>query len=139
MKKSKKKIFNSKKQTRKDGIVAARRTPIGKFFGSLARVPAPVLGSYAIKAALEDAPGAKEHVEACFMGNVLQAGLGQNPARQAGLKAGLADTLNAVTVRPVAATTVPLISTFCSRGAAGRSPMETFVVATSSTLTTESA
>ncbi|MFO0962752.1 MAG: thiolase family protein [Phycisphaerales bacterium] len=82
-------------------IVAARRTPIGKFFGSLARVPAPVLGSYAIKAVLEDAPGAKEHVEACFMGNVLQAGLGQNPARQAGLKAGLADTLNAVTVNKV--------------------------------------
>ena len=69
-------------------IVAARRTPIGKFFGSLARVPAPVLGSYAIKALLEDAPAAKGHVEACFMGNVLQAGLGQNPARQAALRGG---------------------------------------------------
>ena len=82
-------------------IVAARRTPIGKFFGSLARVPAPVLGSYAIKALLEDAPAAKGHVEACFMGNVLQAGLGQNPARQAALKAGIAETVNAVTVNKV--------------------------------------
>ena len=82
-------------------IVAARRTPIGKFFGSLARVPAPVLGSYAIKACLDDAPAAKAHVEACFMGNVLQAGLGQNPARQAALKAGIAHTVNAVTVNKV--------------------------------------
>ncbi len=82
-------------------IVAARRTPIGKFFGSLARVPAPVLGSYAIKALFEDAPGSKEHVEACIMGNVLQAGVGQNPARQAGLKAGLPETLSAVTVNKV--------------------------------------
>jgi acetyl-CoA C-acetyltransferase len=82
-------------------IVAARRTPIGKFFGSLARVPAPVLGSYAIKALLEDAPAAKGHVEACIMGNVLQAGLGQNPARQAALKAGIGETVNAVTVNKV--------------------------------------
>ncbi len=82
-------------------IVAARRTPIGKFFGSLARVPAPVLGSYAIKALLEDAPAAKGHVEACIMGNVLQAGVGQNPARQAALKAGIDETVNAVTVNKV--------------------------------------
>ena len=82
-------------------IVAARRTPIGKFFGALARVPAPVLGSYAIKACLDDVPAAKDHVEACFMGNVLQAGLGQNPARQAALKAGIAHTVNAVTVNKV--------------------------------------
>ena len=82
-------------------IVAARRTPIGKFLGTLSRVPAPVLGSYAIKACLDDAPAAKDHVDACFMGNVLQAGLGQNPARQAALKAGIAHTVNAVTVNKV--------------------------------------
>ncbi len=82
-------------------IVAARRTPTGKFMGALARVPAPVLGSYAIKALFDDAPGSKEAVEACYMGNVLQAGVGQNPARQAGLKAGLPETLNAVTVNKV--------------------------------------
>ncbi len=82
-------------------IVAARRTPTGKFMGALARVPAPVLGSYAIKALFDDAPGSKDAVEACYMGNVLQAGVGQNPARQAGLKAGLPETLNAVTVNKV--------------------------------------
>ncbi|MFM1936389.1 MAG: hypothetical protein RI990_1348 [Planctomycetota bacterium] len=82
-------------------IVAARRTPIGKFQGTLARVPSPVLGSYAIGACLADAPAAKDHVEACFMGCVLQAALGQNPARQAALKAGIAHTVNAVTVNKV--------------------------------------
>ena len=82
-------------------IVAARRTPTGKFMGALARVPAPVLGSYAIQALFADAPGSKDAVEACIMGNVLQAGIGQNPARQAGLKAGLPHTLNAVTVNKV--------------------------------------
>jgi acetyl-CoA C-acetyltransferase len=82
-------------------IVAARRTPIGKFQGTLARVPSPALGSYAIGACLADAPAAKDHVEACFMGCVLQAAVGQNPARQAALKAGIAHTVNAVTVNKV--------------------------------------
>jgi len=82
-------------------ILAARRTPIGKFQGSLARVPATSLGSYAIKAVLEAVPGSVEKVDECIMGCVLQAGLGQNPARQAGLKAGLPHTLNAVTVNKV--------------------------------------
>lgn len=82
-------------------ILAARRTPIGKFQGSLARVPATALGSYAIKAVLDAVPGSIEQVDECIMGCVLQAGLGQNPARQAGLKAGLPHTLNAVTVNKV--------------------------------------
>ena len=82
-------------------ILAARRTPIGKFQGTLARVPSPVLGSYAIRAVLDAVPGAAQHVDECIMGCVLQAGLGQNPARQAGLKAGLPDTLSAVTVNKV--------------------------------------
>lgn len=83
-------------------IVAAKRTPIGKFFGSLAGTPSPVLGSYAIKAVLEQVPALKgEMVDECVMGSVLQAGLGQNPARQAGLKAGLPDTLSAKTINKV--------------------------------------
>jgi acetyl-CoA C-acetyltransferase len=82
-------------------ILAARRTPIGRFGGSLAKVPAPQLGAYAIAAALADAPAAKAAIEECVMGNVLQAGVGQNPARQAGLLAGLPHTLNAVTVNKV--------------------------------------
>ncbi len=82
-------------------ILAAKRTPIGKFGGSLARTPAPQLGAFAIKAVLEQVPAAMEHVDECIMGNVLQAGVGQNPARQAALKAGLPDTISAVTVNKV--------------------------------------
>jgi acetyl-CoA C-acetyltransferase len=82
-------------------IVAARRTPVGKFGGSLAKVPAPQLGAFAIEAMLADAPAAKGAIEECIMGNVLQAGVGQNPARQAGLLAGLPETLGAVTVNKV--------------------------------------
>ncbi len=82
-------------------IVAARRTPVGKFFGSLSKVASPVIGGFAIEAALADAPGAAECVDECIMGCVLQAGLGQNPARQAGLKAGLPNTLSAKTINKV--------------------------------------
>ena len=82
-------------------IVAARRTPIGKFFGSFSRMASPQIGAFAIEAALGDAPGAADCVDECIMGCVLQAGLGQNPARQAGLKAGLPTTLSAKTVNKV--------------------------------------
>ncbi len=82
-------------------ILAAKRTPIGRFFGGLSRVPSPVLGSYAIQGLFGDAPSLKGNVDEVIMGCVLQAGLGQNPARQAGLKAGLPDTLSAMTVNKV--------------------------------------
>ena len=82
-------------------IVSAKRTPIGRFFGGLARVPSPQLGAYAIKAVLDEVPALKDHVDECVMGCVLQAGLGQNPARQAGLKAGLPSTLSAKTINKV--------------------------------------
>jgi len=82
-------------------ILAARRTPVGRFLGGLSRVPSPQLGAFAAQAVLEDVPAARDHVDECIMGCVLQAGLGQNPARQAGLKAGLPDTLNAMTVNKV--------------------------------------
>jgi len=82
-------------------IVAARRTPCGKFGGLLSKVPAPQLGAWVIEALCADAPAAKAAIEECVMGNVLQAGVGQNPARQAGLLAGLPDTLSAVTVNKV--------------------------------------
>lgn len=81
-------------------IVAARRTPIGKFFGGLSKVPSPVLGSYALQAVLNDVP-VKDHIDEVLMGCVLQAGLGQNPARQAALKAGLPSTMSAMTVNKV--------------------------------------
>lgn len=69
--------------------------------GALSRTPATVLGSYAIDAVLKDVPAARERIDECLMGSVLQAGLGQNPARQAGLKAGLPDSLSATTVNKV--------------------------------------
>jgi acetyl-CoA C-acetyltransferase len=82
-------------------ILAARRTPVGKFLKGLSRVPSPQLGAYAIQAVLDEVPAARDCVDECIMGCVLQAGLGQNPARQAGLKAGLSDQLNAMTVNKV--------------------------------------
>jgi len=82
-------------------ILAAKRTPIGRFFGGLSRVPSPQLGAYAIQAVLSDIPAAKDSVDEVIMGCVLQAGLGQNPARQAAIKAGLPDSISAVTVNKV--------------------------------------
>tara|TARA_B100001059_G_scaffold236442_1_gene286940 strand:+ start:7525 stop:8700 length:1176 start_codon:yes stop_codon:yes gene_type:complete len=82
-------------------ILSARRTPIGRFMGGLSRVASPDLGSMVIKAALEDVSGSSDRIDECIMGCVLQAGLGQNPARQAGLKAGLPVTLNAQTINKV--------------------------------------
>ena len=82
-------------------IVAARRTPIGRFLGGLARVPAPELGSIAISQAISDGGIAPDTIDEVFMGCVLQAGVGQNPARQAALKAGIPDTVTAVTVNKV--------------------------------------
>jgi acetyl-CoA C-acetyltransferase len=82
-------------------ILAAKRLPTGRFFGTLSRLPSPQLGAFAIEAVLKEIPGARDHVEECLMGCVLQGGLGQNPARQAGLKAGFDGTLNAQTVNKV--------------------------------------
>src|SRR5690349_22698324 len=82
-------------------ILAAKRTPVGKFFGGLSKVPAPQLGSYVLQAIFAEKPAIKGAVDECIMGCVLQAGVGQNPARQAGLKAGLPETLSAVTVNKV--------------------------------------
>ena len=82
-------------------IIAAKRTPVGKFLGGLSRVPATTLGSIAIEAAIQDSGVSAEAVDECIMGCVLQAGLGQNPARQAGLGAGLPESLSAVTVNKV--------------------------------------
>ncbi len=82
-------------------IVSAKRTPVGKFFGGLSKVPSPVLGSYVIKAVLDEVPAAKALVDEVLMGCVLQAGVGQNPARQAALKAGLPETMSAMTINKV--------------------------------------
>ncbi len=82
-------------------ILAARRTPIGRFLGGLSRVPAPELGRVAIEATIADASVPTSAIDEVFMGCVLQAGVGQNPARQAALAAGIPDTVTAVTINKV--------------------------------------
>lgn len=82
-------------------IVSAVRTAIGSFNGALATTSAIDLGAIVIKAALERARLDPRHVDEVIMGNVLQAGLGQNPARQALLKSGLAETVCGFTVNKV--------------------------------------
>ncbi|HEY6908982.1 MAG TPA: acetyl-CoA C-acetyltransferase [Myxococcales bacterium] len=82
-------------------IVGAARTPIGAFQGSLASLPGPRLGAVAIKAALERAGVKPDEVKTVFMGEVLQGGVGQAPARQAALFAGIPNTVPCVTVNKV--------------------------------------
>jgi acetyl-CoA C-acetyltransferase len=82
-------------------IVSAARTAIGKFGGSLAKVAAPELGAIAIKAALERAQLTGEQVGEVIFGQVLTAGSGQNPARQALIKAGLPHAVAAMTINKV--------------------------------------
>lgn len=82
-------------------IVSAVRSAIGSFLGSLKDVPAVDLGATVIKEALERAGVAPEQVDEVIMGNVLQSGIGQNPARQAAIKAGLPETIPSMTINKV--------------------------------------
>ena len=82
-------------------IVGAARTPVGAFQGALSPLTAPQLGAIAIKAALERAGVSPDKVDQVIMGNVLQGGVGQAPARQATIHAGLPETVPAVTVNKV--------------------------------------
>jgi acetyl-CoA C-acetyltransferase len=82
-------------------IVSAARTPIGKFLGSLATVSAPELGAAAIRAALERSGIPGDEVQEVIMGNVVQGGVGQAPARQALLKSGIPSSVSAVTINKV--------------------------------------
>jgi acetyl-CoA C-acetyltransferase len=91
-------------------IVGAMRTPLGSFNGSLASVSATKLGAVAIKAALEQANISPEMVQEVLMGSVLQAGLGQAPARQAAKFAGIPDNVPATTVNKVCASGMKAIA-----------------------------
>ena len=84
-------------------IVSAVRTPIGSFMGGLSSVPAPQLGAIAIKGALSKINLDPNLVDEVLMGNVVQAGVGQAPARQAALLAGLPNTVIATTINKVCA------------------------------------
>jgi len=82
-------------------ILGGARTPIGSFLGTLSSLPAPKLGSIAIKCALENSRVQPEAIQQVIMGNVLQAAVGQAPARQAGIGAGIPVSAGAVTVNKV--------------------------------------
>ena len=91
-------------------IISAVRTPIGSFGGALSTVPAPKLGAAAIKGALEKAGLSPDKVQEVFMGNVLQAGLGQAPARQAAMFAGIPNNVPCTTVNKVCASGMKSLS-----------------------------
>src|SRR4051794_38473975 len=82
-------------------LLSGVRTPIGKFLGSLADLSAPQLGGLVVAEAIRRAGVAPASVDEVLMGCVLQAGLGQNPARQAALKAGLPETISGCTINKV--------------------------------------
>jgi acetyl-CoA C-acetyltransferase len=92
-----------KKMTKEVYIVSAARTPMGAFMGAFSTTPATQLGSIAIKGALEKGDVHAEWIDEVFMGNVLQAGVGQAPARQAALGAGLGQNVPCTTINKVCA------------------------------------
>src|SRR5690606_7664057 len=82
-------------------IVGAARTPIGRFLGGLAPLSATELGAVAIRAAVERSGVEPGEIEEVILGNVVSAGLGQAPARQAAMRAGLPETVGAMAVSRV--------------------------------------
>ncbi|MGH9474753.1 MAG: acetyl-CoA C-acetyltransferase [Terriglobales bacterium] len=82
-------------------IVSGARTPVGRFLGGLAPLPAPRLGAIAVREAVRRAGLRPEQIDECIMGNVVQAGIGQNPARQAAIFAGLSPHVAAMTINKV--------------------------------------
>ena len=82
-------------------ILSATRTPVGSFLGKLSSLSAPALGAIAIRGALEKARVKPDQIEQVILGNVLQAGIGQAPARQASLQAGVPDSVPCITLHKV--------------------------------------
>jgi acetyl-CoA C-acetyltransferase len=100
-------------------ILGAARTPIGAFLGGLAPLPAPKLGAIAIKCALERAGVKADQVDEVFMGNVVQAGVGQAPARQASLGAGIPNSIPCTTINKVCGSGLKAVMLAASQIAAG--------------------
>jgi acetyl-CoA C-acetyltransferase len=91
-------------------IISGVRTPVGKFQGSLSDFTAPQLGAIAVKEAVKRAGLSPEHVDECIMGNVVSAGQGQNPARQAALYGGMKDEIAAVTINKVCGSSLKAVA-----------------------------
>src|SRR5438552_1965757 len=100
-------------------ILGAARTPIGAFLGGLAPLTAPQLGAIAIKCAVQRSGVAPENIEEVFMGSVIQAGVGQAPARQASLGAGLARSIPCTTINKVCGSGLKAVMLASSQIAAG--------------------
>ena len=88
-------------KTKEVVIVSVARTPIGSFMGSLSKISAPKLGAIAINGALDKINLNPELIDEVFMGNVVSAGVGQAPARQAAIFAGIPDTVPCTTINKV--------------------------------------
>lgn len=104
-------------------ILSGARTPSGSFMGSLSSVAAPELGGVAIKGALDNAGISKSDVDEVFMGNVIQAGVGQAPARQASMAAGLGDHVPCTTLNKVCGSGLKTIITGAQTILAGDNQM----------------
>jgi len=104
-------------------ILGAARTPIGAFLGGLAPVPAPQLGAIAIKCALERAGVRADEVDEVFMGNVVQAGVGQAPARQAALAAGIPNSVPCTTINKVCGSGLKSVMLAATQIAAGEAQL----------------
>lgn len=101
-------------------ILSAARTPVGKFGGGLKDMSATKLGAIAVREAVSRAGVKPEEVEECIMGNVISAGLGQNPARQAALYGGLLPEVSAVTINKVCGSGLKAVMLASDAIAAGR-------------------
>ena len=91
-------------------IAGAVRTPLGKFLGGLSSIPAPRLGAMVIAEALRRSGVSPDQVEEVIMGNVISAGLGQNPARQASIYGGVTETAGALTINKVCGSGLKAVS-----------------------------
>ena len=100
-------------------VLGAARTPIGAFLGGLAPLTAPKLGAFAIRCALERAGVKPDEVDEVFMGNVIQAGVGQAPARQAALGAGIPNSVPCTTVNKVCGSGLKSVMLAATQIAAG--------------------
>jgi acetyl-CoA C-acetyltransferase len=100
-------------------ILSGARTPNGSFMGSLSTIPAPKLGAVAIEAALKKAEVSPSKVDEVFMGNVVTAGVGQAPARQASIFAGIPDSVPCTTINKVCGSGLKTIITAAQTIAAG--------------------
>src|SRR5437867_764090 len=87
--------------SREPVIISAARTPIGKFLGALSALQAPELGAVAVRAAIQRAGISAEDVDEVILGNVIQGGIGQAPARQTAIKAGIPASVSAMTINKV--------------------------------------